>query len=92
MAKKKKSVLKRQRQDKKKTARNKSGRARLKTTVKKIREKVRKNESATPVDLTKVLRDLDKAVSRGLIHKNTAARKKSHLMKLSRKHAVQVSK
>ena len=77
MAKRTKSGLKRMRQTAVRTARNQAVRSQLKTLVKKARE-----VGATSTDdLRAALRALDSAARKGVVHRNTAARKKSRLMK-----------
>ncbi|MDR0249561.1 MAG: 30S ribosomal protein S20 [Oscillospiraceae bacterium] len=66
----------------KKTQKNKMARSSLKTTVKKARLAADNGTAdealAAYADAQKAL---DKAVSRGLLHKNTAARRKSRLQR-----------
>ena len=64
----------------KRAERNKAVKSELKTRVKSA---VTLAEAGTPdVDATKLaIKRLDKAVSKGIIHKNQAARRKSRLMK-----------
>jgi len=77
VAKRTKSGLKRKRQAVKRTARNQAVRSQLKTLVKKARE-----AGATGADeLRAAVRALDSAARKGVVHRNTAARKKSRLMK-----------
>ncbi len=63
-----------------KTARNKANRSALKTEIKKaniaIETGVNKEEA-----LRAATKKIDQAVAKGLLHKNTAARKKSALAK-----------
>ena len=75
-----KSQIKRNRQNERARARNKSVRTALKTAQKKVREAVTggDQESASARNL-EAARALDKAVSAGAIHKRTAARRKSRL-------------
>src|SRR5438105_15287168 len=75
-----KSQIKRNRQNERARARNKSVRTALKTAQKKVREAVGAGdqEQATALNLD-AARALDKAVSGGAIHKRTAARRKSRL-------------
>ena len=77
-----KSQIKRNRQNEKRRLRNKSVKSALKTSVRKF------NEAAATGDVeqaTALLRDaarkLDKAVSKGVIHKNQAANRKSAIAK-----------
>lgn len=77
MAKRTKSGLKRRRQTVKRTARNQAVRTELKTLVKKARE----SGAAGADELRAAIRALDSAARKGIVHRNTAARKKSRLMK-----------
>ena len=76
-----KSQIKRNRQNEKRHARNKAVRSELKTRVKRaITAAQQGNENAPDVAKTAIKR-LDKAASKGIIHKNAAARRKSRLQK-----------
>ncbi len=68
-----------------KTLRNKSARSDLRTAVKKA-ELSLVNSAEDRADAVKAaIKKIDSAVSKGIIHKNTAARKKSGLqLKLNR--------
>ena len=60
--------------------RNVAVKSRLKTAVKKVRERIDSNEKeAALVEYRNCARLLDKAVSKGVIHKNQAADRKSNL-------------
>jgi len=60
--------------------RNKSNRTRLKTTLKRFDAAVTGGNRAEADSAYKVaVKTVDKAVSKGLLHKNNAARKKSSL-------------
>lgn len=76
-----KSAVKRVKVNQKKFDANKSQKSALRTTIKKAMASV----DASDENATEQLKDaqiaLDKAVSRGLIHKNQAARKKSRIAK-----------
>ncbi len=62
--------------------RNKSYTTRLKTAIRKYETSLAENNEETAEDnLIKVTSLLDKSVSKGILHKNTAARKKSVLAK-----------
>ncbi len=77
-----KSALKRHRQSLRRRARNVSVKSRLKTLVKHVRTAMQaKDESAARAALARAVPELDKAASKGIIHKRTAARKVSRLMK-----------
>lgn len=83
MPKRKLSVLKRIRQNEKQRERNAYIKASLKTVVKKAREALssQNGEKTNAKELVSAaVKKLDKAVSKGVIHKNTASRKKSRLM------------
>ena len=62
--------------------RNKSYKSELKTLIRKVDAAVESgNKDAAAETLRKASRKLDKAVSKGVLHKNTAANKKSGLAK-----------
>lgn len=63
----------------KRTARNKMVKSSLRTAVRKYRE-AQGSENATAL-LSQAFAALDKAATKGVIHKNTAARKKARLAK-----------
>ena len=69
--------IKRERQDRKRRERNISNLSRLRTVIKKVLQ------STTKKDAEKVYGNavsvIDKASLKGLIHKNTAARRKSRI-------------
>ncbi|GGT17550.1 30S ribosomal protein S20 [Streptomyces kurssanovii] len=75
-----KSQIKRNKTNEKARLRNKAVKSSLKTAIRKAREAVATGdvESAT-VAARAASRQLDKAVSKGVIHKNAAANKKSAL-------------
>ncbi|HBV98110.1 MAG: 30S ribosomal protein S20 [Peptococcaceae bacterium BICA1-7] len=65
-----------------KTLRNTSLRSNLRTVVKKFDESLKKGTAEdTSAKLHQALVAIDKAVTKGILHKNTAARKKSRLTK-----------
>jgi len=77
-----KSAEKRVRQNVKRNEINRSNRSKLRTQIKKLRAALStadKKQSAELLNPTVSL--IDKAVNKGLIHKNTAARYKSRLTK-----------
>lgn len=60
--------------------RNISVRSRLKTFAKNIDEAIAKKDAdAINTNLPIVLREIDRAAQKGVIHANSAARKKSHI-------------
>ena len=71
-----KSAMKRDRQSERRRLRNRSLRTKLRGAIKTARSA----EGATqPAAVLEAIRALDKAVSKGVVHRNTAARKKSAL-------------
>ena len=76
------SQIKRNRQNEKRRLRNKSVKSSLKTVIRKLNEA---SEAGNVETATALLRDasrqLDKAVSKGVIHKNQAANRKSAIAK-----------
>jgi small subunit ribosomal protein S20 len=76
-----KSALKRIRQSEKRRLHNRTYRNRARTLVKKARVAIKAGSAENAVEATKqAVRDLDMAVSRGVLHKRNAARRKSRLM------------
>jgi small subunit ribosomal protein S20 len=76
------SAKKRMRQNPKRQMRNKRIRTRARTFVKNAREAIESDAQSADAAAASALRELDKAVSRGVIHRNNAARRKSRLLKL----------
>jgi small subunit ribosomal protein S20 len=75
-----KSQIKRNRQNQVRELRNKSVRTALKTEAKKVRAAAGSGDSeAVQAEYRRASRALDKAVSKGALHKKTAARRKSRL-------------
>ena len=75
-----KSAKKRQVQNIKKNAANREARSTIRTAVKTTLELSTKGEKAKAAEAAKVATILlDKAVSKGLVHKNNAARRVSRL-------------
>ena len=73
-----KSQIKRNKQNEKAHQRNKAVKSELRTHVRKFREAVESgNVEAATSALQVASRKLDKAVSKGVIHKNQAANRKS---------------
>ncbi len=65
-----------------KTLRNKMLKSKLKTLVKKVEAAVAANDKAAAAEALKAaVVAIDKAVAKGILHKNTAARKVSRLTK-----------
>lgn len=77
-----KSQIKRIKTNKKAQDRNKSVKSSLKTAIRKTREAVEAGDQAKAQEYARAAsRQLDKAVSKGVIHANQAANKKSALAK-----------
>ena len=77
-----KSQIKRIKTNEKARQRNQSIKSSLKTAIRKTREAVESGDVAKAEQLARAAsRQLDKAVSKGVIHKNQAANKKSALAK-----------
>jgi len=77
-----KSQIKRNKQNEKARQRNKAVKSSLKTSVRRFREAADGgNVDEAAAAMTAACRDLDKAVSKGVIHKNQAANRKSAIAK-----------
>ncbi len=86
------SAVKRNRQAQKRRVRNVQVRTALKSAVKKAREAIGQGDPAAAQQAVKAaLRTLDRAASKGIIHKNAAARRISRLAKAAAK-ALQPAK
>jgi small subunit ribosomal protein S20 len=78
-----KSAQKRARQTKKITERNKQYKALLKSAIKKVTST--KEKDSLGKEFQKTTKLIDRAATKGIIHKNKAANTKSKLAKLVRK-------
>ncbi|GAA2014060.1 30S ribosomal protein S20 [Microbacterium ulmi] len=77
-----KSQIKRNKTNEKAHERNKAVKSELKTAVRRTREAVTAGDKASAEKaLLKATKKLDKAVSKGVIHKNQAANRKSAIAK-----------
>ena len=77
-----KSQIKRNLTNEKRRLRNKAVKSELKTVVRAFREAAASGDAAVAASALKAAsRKLDKAVSKGVIHKNQAANKKSAMAK-----------
>ena len=77
-----KSQIKRNKQNEKAHQRNKAVKSELKTLIRKFREAADAGNKDAAIDACRAAaRKLDKAVSKGVIHKNQAANRKSSFMK-----------
>jgi len=77
-----KSQIKRNKQNEKRHERNKAVKTSLKTAVRKFREAADAGDAAQAQELARdASKKLDKAASKGVIHKNQAANRKSAIAK-----------
>jgi small subunit ribosomal protein S20 len=65
----------------KRTLRNKAVKSNLKSTLKKADAALISNDGTSKEAVQVALKKLDQAVTKGVLHKNTAARRKSQLAK-----------
>ncbi|CAM2827664.1 30S ribosomal protein S20 [Saccharomonospora xinjiangensis] len=73
-----KSQMKRIKTNEKRRVRNQSVKSAMKTAIRRFREAADAGDKAKAVELQRdAARKLDKAVTKGVIHKNQAANKKS---------------
>jgi small subunit ribosomal protein S20 len=83
-----KSAIKQVRQNEKRRVRNRIYRSAARTRVKAVRQLVEAGEPDQAQDaIVLAVRSLDKAVQKGILHKNNVARRKSRLFRLL--HRVQ---
>ena len=75
------SAEKRNRQAQKRRTRNVQVRSTLKSAVKKARDSIGKGDTGAQGAIKTALRALDRAASKGVIHRNTAARRIGRLAK-----------
>ena len=74
------SALKRTRQTERRTTRNRSNTSRLRSALRDMRESLTKGDKpAAEQTFRQTVSALDKAIQKGTLHKNTAARYKSRL-------------
>ncbi|HXH24866.1 MAG TPA: 30S ribosomal protein S20 [Vicinamibacterales bacterium] len=80
MAKRTKSALKANRQNIRRRERNRQLRSRLRTALKAMRSALDRNDVASARELlARTVSVIDKMVTKGIIHRNTAGRYKSRL-------------
>lgn len=74
------SALKRARQTERRTVRNRANTSRLRTQLRDLREAIEKGDKAAAQQVYRqTVSVLDKAIQKGTLHENTAARYKSRL-------------
>ncbi|MBS4194745.1 30S ribosomal protein S20 [Lederbergia citri] len=76
-----KSAIKRVNINEAKNAQNSAAKSAMRTAVKKFESAVELNEENAKDLFTNAVKHLDKAATKGLIHKNTANRQKARLAK-----------
>ena len=76
-----KSAMKRVKVSEKKNLRNRIIKSKVKTAMKKFDVELAANPSAAGAQYTVTTSAIDKAVAKGVLHKNTASRKKARLAK-----------
>ncbi|SFQ99701.1 30S ribosomal protein S20 [Desulfoscipio geothermicus] len=82
-----KSAAKRVRITKKRTERNRRIKSTVRTAIRRFQEAMAgENREEAQMKLRRALVTIDKAVTKGVLHKNTAARKKSRLTKFFNKN------
>ncbi len=77
-----KSAMKRMRQNAKRNLRNRSFRSNTKTWIKKLEKSVREKAADVNQILSSCVSVIDKAAAKGVLHPNTAARRKARLYRL----------
>ncbi len=60
----------------------------MKDAIRKLRQKAKKGEIISAEEVNKTCSTIDRVLKKKIIHKNTAARKKSGVMKLAHKSAT----
>jgi small subunit ribosomal protein S20 len=73
------SAMKRIKQNEKRRLRNRAARSTIRSSLKTARAAATEKSPQSKEVVLEAIRVLDRAVSRGIIHRNTAARKKSAL-------------
>jgi small subunit ribosomal protein S20 len=90
--KRKATVLKKQRQEARRRNYNRMKKNRIKTSVKGVKKSILSKDGKSDELLKKVNKEIDRSAAKGVIHKNTAARKKSRLAKFKNKFGVSTEK
>lgn len=76
-----KSAIKRVRTNESKNAQNTQAKSAMRSSLKKAEQALSNNDENANATVKAAIKQVEKAASKGLIHKNTAARQKSRLMK-----------
>lgn len=74
-----KSAIKRVETSKRKTLINAAAKSALRTSIKKCNEAIQAKDENASSTLSATVKTIDKAVAKNIVHKNTAARRKSKL-------------
>lgn len=78
-----KSQIKRIKTNRKATERNRAVKSELKTAIRQAREAIKSGDKSKAQAAAQVaMKKLDKAVSKGVVHKNQAANRKSSISRL----------
>ena len=83
------SAEKRERSAEKRRAANRSVKSEIRTTLTKSRKAIRAGDPGSPQAVREAGAVLDRAAKKGVIHPNSAARRKSRLMKAFNQSAIQ---
>ncbi len=73
------SAIKRMKQSEQRRQRNRAARSTIRSSIKAARTAVAGKSPDSTAAVQEAIRTLDRAVTRGVLHRNTAARKKSAL-------------
>lgn len=76
-----KSAIKRVALTRARTKRNKGIKSGIKTRIKRFRSALEEGGETADIKLREAISAIDKAVTKGVLHRNTAARKKSNLQR-----------
>jgi len=76
-----KSQIKRNRQNEKRRLRNRAVRSEINTRTKAAIDAAEHDDETAEESLRQAVKRIDKAAAKGVIHKNTAARRKSRLIR-----------
>ena len=77
------SAIKRMKQSEQRRQRNRAARSTIRSSVKTARTALAGKSSDSRAAVQEAIRTLDRAVTRGVMHRNTAARKKSQAARLT---------
>lgn len=84
-----KSAVKRAKTSEKRRLRNKQVKSRVRTVIRRFRESLREgDEQLVEERLRNAISALDRAVSKGVLHRNSAARKKSQLYRAAQERVI----